>query len=66
MKEVICWIIGGIFFLVAFNIANLIGADSTLLQADEIGDLALVIIYGFIGLAFAISGSIFHSTGSEH
>ena len=59
-KEIICWIIGGLFFLMAFNHAGLVGADHTILIPSDVRNLALTIAYGLLGLAFVVSGSIFH------
>ena len=65
IKEGFCWIIGVIFFLMAFFGASRIGADSTVLDSIEIQELATVIVEGLIGLAFIVSGSIFHLKESD-
>jgi hypothetical protein len=64
-KDGLCWIIGVIFFLMAFTGASRIGADSTVLDSIEVRELATVIVEGLIGLAFVVSGSVFHLKESD-
>ena len=64
-KDVVCWLIGGIFFFMALSLANRIGADITQLNPLNVRDLANAIINGLIGLTLIISGSIFHVQNSK-
>ena len=65
-KDGICWIIGGFFFFLSLMIAGMIGADPTVFGSMELQELAYVILFGLVGLAFVISGSIFHTQTNNH
>ena len=58
-KDVICWGIGGLFFFYALS--TLSGGYSLSNQ-----ELARTNIFGLIGLAFVISGSIFNLQQKEN
>ncbi len=53
-QDVICWAIGVLFFILALSDITAGGYDLTVLESTRI------IVYGMIGMAFTISGSIFH------
>ncbi len=58
-KDLVCWILGGLFFFLAF-MGITAGYELTYT------DLGRIILFGLLGLAFTISGSIFNLQQEEY